>query len=65
MKGIVNTEEEITDLCVKLGIIHQAGAWYNYGDLKANGVPKFAELIRKTEGLYNELFAKVMAAASS
>lgn len=65
MQGIVNVEEEMTGLCAKLGIVQQQGAWFQYGEVRGQGAQKFAEEMRNTPGLYQELFGKVMASAST
>jgi len=65
MQGIVNVEEEMTNLCAKLGIINQAGAWYDYDGKKAQGATGFGNLLREDRDLYSELFSRVMARAST
>jgi len=65
MKGIVNVEEEMVQLCAKLGIINQAGAWYDYDGKKAQGASGFGKILREDRDLYSELFSRVMARAST
>lgn len=64
MQGIVNTDVEMVELCAKLGIINQAGAWYNYEGQKFNGSKPFAKYLLENPQVYNELFGKVMSLAS-
>lgn len=56
MKGIVNTEKELVELCSKIGVIQQAGAWFSYGEHRAQGAEKMGELIKQNPEIYTELF---------
>ena len=66
MKGIVNTEQELTVLASKLGIVNQAGAWYNFDDeVKGQGLDQFAEKLKAQPDIYNIIFSRVMQMAST
>lgn len=65
MKGVVQQELEIVDICTKLGIISQAGAWLSYNDQKYNGSNKMAEALKQDPLTYRELFNKMMFRAST
>ena len=64
MQGIINTESEMVEICAKLGIVNQTGAWYNYDGKKYNGSKPFADYLRENPKVYAELFGKVMGIAS-
>ncbi len=65
MKGVVNKENELVDICSKLSIIEGGGAWLNYNGSKYNGSKKMAEALREDPLLYRELFNKMMMRAST
>lgn len=65
MKGVVGVEEELVDICSKLGVITVAGSWLSYGEHKAQGAEKFAEVLKEDKLLYRELFNKMMMRAST
>lgn len=65
MKGVVQRENELVDICTKLNIINQAGAWLEYNGQKYNGSNKMAEALKQDELLYRELFNKMMFRAST
>ena len=65
MKGVVQTEIELVDICTKLNIIAGTGAWLSYGDKKYNGANKMAEALKEDVLLYRELFNKMMMRAST
>ena len=60
MKGIVDTETELVDICSKLNIITQAGAWLEYNGNKYNGAKKMAEALRADPLTYRELYNKML-----
>lgn len=65
MKGFINVEDELVVLSSKLGIISQAGAWYEYNGAKFNGSKKFAEALKEDKLLYKEIFSKMMMRATT
>jgi RecA/RadA recombinase len=65
MKGFVNVEQELIEICSKLGIIEQGGAWLTYNGEKFNGSKKMAEKLKAEPLLYKELFNKMMMRATS
>lgn len=65
MKGFTNVEEELIVLASKLGVISQAGAWYEYNGSKFNGSAKFAEALKQDQLLYKEIFNKMMMRATT
>jgi len=65
MKGVVKQENELVDICTKLNIINQAGAWLEYNGQKYNGSNKMAEALKQEPLLYRELFNKMMFRAST
>jgi RecA/RadA recombinase len=65
MRGIVNKEIELVDICNKLNIIEGSGAWLSYNGLKFNGSKKMAEALVEDPILYRELFNKMMMRAST
>lgn len=65
MKGFTNVEDELVTLASKLGIINQAGAWYEYSGQKYNGSKKFAEALKEDKLLYKEIFNKMMMRATT
>lgn len=64
MQGIVDTEEEAILIASKLGIINQAGAWYEYNGQKYNGSTKFAEALKEDKLLYREIYNKIIFKSS-
>lgn len=60
MKGIVDTEIELVEICSKLNIINQAGAWLEYNGNKYNGARKMAEALKEDQLLYRELYNKML-----
>lgn len=60
MKGIVDVENELVDICTKLNIINTAGAWLSYDDKKYNGAGKMAEALKEDPLLYRELYNKMV-----
>ena len=66
MRGIVNVEKELTVLASKLGIIKQAGAWFNFDDeVKGQGVDAFADKLKDQPDVYNVIYSRVMQMAST
>lgn len=65
MKGFTNVEEELVNICAKMGIISQAGAWFTYENHKYQGATKFGEYLKTDTLLYKELFNKMMFKAST
>lgn len=49
----------LLDLAVAAGIVTRTGAWYNYGEIKAQGVEKFKEEILKSSLLSKNLQKEV------
>lgn len=60
MKGIVDTEMELIEICANLKLINQAGAWYEYGGQKFNGKQKMAEYLKTDALMYRELHNKML-----
>lgn len=65
MKGVVNKENELVDICNKLSIVEGSGAWLSYNGYKYNGSKKMAEALKEDPMLYRELFNKMMMRAST
>lgn len=65
MKGIVNVEAELVALASKLGVINQAGAWFSFDDVKAQGADKMAQHLIENRDLYDIIFSRVMQMAST
>ena len=58
----VDAEFDLATVCEKAGIITRKGAWYNYGDIKAQGMDKLCALLREDADLRAELFEKATQA---
>ena len=56
--GIDELKEWI-DIATSLSIVNKGGAWYSFGEHKAQGEEKFYALINENETLKNELITKV------
>lgn len=51
----IDKVRELIDLGLEFGIIEKGGAWFNYGDKKAQGVANMTELLRTDKQLTEQL----------
>lgn len=65
LKGIVNVEEELIDLCKNLGLIKVSGSWFEYDGQKYQGSSQFAEFLRQYPDQYQKLWSAMMMDASN
>lgn len=65
MKGIVNVEEELIELCKNLELIKVAGAWFEYDGQKYQGAKQLAEHLRAYPMEYQKLYSLAMMDASN
>lgn len=65
MKGFINVEQELVDLASKLGVINQAGAWFEYNGEKFNGSAKMGNALKENQLMYREIFAKMLMRATT
>ena len=50
---------QMFQVALSYGIITQGGAYYKFGDVQAQGRPKFLDMMRNDEGLFNEIVSKI------
>jgi len=60
-KGI-DIDADLIIACEKVGIVEKRGSWFNYGEHKAQGMDKFATLLKESPDLRKELFEKATSA---
>lgn len=53
---------DLITTCEKAEIVERRGAWYTYGEYKAQGMNNFASLLKENPDLRNELFEKATSA---
>jgi len=63
-KGI-DIERDIVGVCERAGIVNKAGAWYQYGELKFQGLANFAQALREDEKLRKDLYDKALQSTVS
>jgi recombination protein RecA len=51
--------KNVLEHAIDLKLIEKGGAWYNYGDKKAQGMPRLKELFINDPELYNDLLNKI------
>lgn len=57
--GGVNLLMELIDIAIDYGIINRSGAWFNYGELKAQGKDKLSMLLEENPDTIIEIEEKV------
>jgi len=57
----VDLMKELIDIAVDLDIISRSGAWFNYGELKAQGKEKLSMLLEETPDAVIEIEKKIRA----
>jgi len=60
-KGI-DVEFDLITTCERAGIVSRKGAWYSYGDYKAQGMENFISTLKENPSLKAELFEKASSA---
>jgi recombination protein RecA len=55
-------ESDLINACEKAKIVTKKGSWYNYGDINAQGLTGFADLLRTDHNLKNDLYDKAAKA---
>jgi recombination protein RecA len=59
--GIDNVQE-LANMCVDFGLVEKGGSWFTIpllDNIKVQGIDNVREIIQKTEGAYDKLYAEV------
>jgi len=51
---------EVVDISIDLGLIEQAGAWYEFGEQRVQGKKNLVDIFRENNDIYNEFRSKCM-----